>query len=559
MVSEHLQTLPHMPPAVAPDMLGGLNRKRIVLLLRAVVIATAAYLVLAHRAQIELDQIIYVALFAASNIALLVAPQRVFYLPQFGPLLLLADTAFILFGLSITTGLSQDLLLVYFFTIFLTTIGESLGQIAVGAALIGTVYGYWLWASGSAPLQSEAWVRIPFLFLLSIFYAALTEQLKTERRRRQDAEQQSAHLRLLLDLGSVFSETHATREFVHGIGRFIEGTCAGLRCEVRLQGDATDPTAENFPLRAHGQEYGGLYVRVAEGRELTESERWLCQIVSHAAAGALYAAEQSVAAKEVAEIKQQFLSVISHEFRTPLHAILGYLDMIDGAVDSAIDTMTRESLERIRVNSCRLQDLLEQVIGFAEIRAGRRAVQAETVEIPSMVDDLAIVVRELLAGKPVTFAWRIAKEAEVIRTDRRKLQRILACLLGNAAKFTEAGWVNLSVVRDGPGWVEFVVADSGIGIPASELPSVFEDFRQVDGSYTRRYGGLGLGLALASELVEVLGGVLRLDSNLGEGTTVRLRIPDLAAASGSDQQVTAPIAPERAATDDGESVESAAA
>jgi len=108
-------------------------------------------------------------------------------------------------------------------------------------------------------------------------------------------------------------------------------------------------------------------------------------------------------------------------------------------------------------------------------------------------------------------------------------------------------------VRDANGWIEVVISDSGIGIPTSDLPSVFDDFRQLEGSYTRRYGGLGLGLALASELVEVLGGVLHLDSNLGEGTTVRVTLPDLT-ASASNGQRSAP-----ASTPDVDGVESAAA
>ena len=131
-------------------------------------------------------------------------------------------------------GLSQDLLLAYFFTVFLITIGETVGQVAIGSALIAAVYGYWLWISGSASLGSEAWVRLPFFFLVAVFYASLIEQLKRERRRREEAEDENQHLRLLLDLASVFSETHATREFVRGIGRFVEGTCPGLQCRMVL-------------------------------------------------------------------------------------------------------------------------------------------------------------------------------------------------------------------------------------------------------------------------------------------------------------------------------------
>ena len=128
---------------------GGVDRKRVVILLRSVVIATCAYLALAGQ-DVPAGAILAVAVFVLSNIALALAPRRLFYIPHFGPILLLFDTAVILFGISWSHGVSQDLVLAYFFTIFLVTIGETLGQVAIGGALIAAGYGYWLWGSGNA-------------------------------------------------------------------------------------------------------------------------------------------------------------------------------------------------------------------------------------------------------------------------------------------------------------------------------------------------------------------------------------------------------------------------
>src|SRR5579862_338951 len=341
----------------SPAGLAGLERKRVVVLLRSVVIATCAYVVLAGD-HFGAAPVLYVIAFAGSNVALALAPRTLFRTPHFGPCLMLADTAIILFGISWNHGLSQDVLLAYFFTVFLITVGETVGQVAIGSALIAAVYGYWLWISGSASLVSETWVRLPFFFLVAVFYASLIEQLKHERHRREAAESENRHLRFLLDLASVFSETHATREFVRGIGRFVEGTCPGLQCRMVLHDAEVVPErgAASFPMRAHGQEYGAMWVTTAARRELAERERWLCQMVTHAAAGALYAAEQSDAARAAADAKDQFLATISHEFRTPLHAILGYLDVVDTL--PAGDDLLRESIERMRVNACRLQHLL---------------------------------------------------------------------------------------------------------------------------------------------------------------------------------------------------------
>src|SRR5215470_2044753 len=504
----------------------GVDRKRIVILLRSVVIATCAYLVLGGET-LSLGPLLCVAVFAASNVALAFAPRRLFYLPHFGPALLLADTAVILFGMFWSHGLSQDLLLAYFFTVFLITIGGTVGQVAIGSALVAAVYGYWLWISGSASLVSEVWVRLPFFFLVAVFYASLIDQLKRERHRRQEAEDENQHLRFLLDLASVFSETHATREFVRGIGRFVEGTCPGLQCRMVLHDTVaeTGRGGATFPLRAHGQEYGALWVKTAARRALSSRERWLCQMVSHAAAGALYAAEQSDAARAAADAKDQFLATISHEFRTPLHAILGYLDVVDTSLPTDGDDMLRESIERMRVNACRLQHLLEELVSFAEIRSGRRAVRAEAVSLYDLIDELLPITRELVDGKPVSIVCDIDPSIAALRTDRRKLSRALACLLNNAAKFTDAGEIRIAARGCDEGHVEIAITDTGIGIAPHDLAIIFEDFRQVDGSFTRRFGGLGIGLTLARELIALLGGTLDLRSEIGVGTTVSVRLP----------------------------------
>ena len=522
----------------AVDTGSGVDRKRVVVLLRSVVIATCAYLALAGDQGMHWVALLAVAIFALSNVALALAPRQLFYTPHFGPCLLLFDTAVILLGISWSHGVSQDLLLAYFFTVFLVTSGETLGQIAVGGALIAAGYGYWMWVSGNAAVTSEAWVRLPFFFLVAIFYASLIDQLKRERRRRESAESENQHLRFILDLAGVFSETHATREFVRGIGRFVESTCPGLRCHMSLGEPESMPAGRtvSFPLRAHGQSYGALLVETDGGRALSQRERWLCQMVTHATAGALYAAEQSDAARVALDAKDQFLATISHEFRTPLHAILGYLDVVDTTLPADGDGMLHESIERMRVNACRLQHLLEELLSFAEIRSGRRAVRVEAVSLRDMLEELLPLARELCDGKPVTVTWTVDVAADDLRTDRRKLVRALGCLLGNAAKFTDVGEIRVSGRCAGDGAIEIAIADTGIGISPGDLGIIFDDFRQVDGSFTRRFGGLGIGLTLARELLSLLGGELDIESEIGAGTTVTVRLPQSLGEPGQAMQ-----------------------
>lgn len=517
-----------------------LGRKRPVLLLRSVVIATVTYLLVAGG--VSTSEIVLILAYATSNVLLIFAPPRLFEKPEFGPLLVLADSVLILFGFSWNGGFSQDVLLVYFFTVFLVSVGESLGHIAVGSALIALLYGYWLVAVQREPLASQAWARLPFFFLIAIFYGSLTERLKYERRRRNAAERESRDLRALLDLATAFSETHATRQFALSVARFIEEACPGLRCEMILAEEVPNPErmlGTVFELKAHRKSYGWLIARGAGRRDVSPRERWLCQIVAHATAGALYAAEQSDAARVAADLKELFLSTVSHELRTPLHAILGYMEMLDSALaEESEDAHLRLCLERLRRNTCRLQDLIQQVLAFAEIRAGRRALHVEPVSMKELVEDLAPTVVDLIDGKPVTFSWQVAEGVGAIRTDRQRLRQVLACLLSNAAKFTEEGRVLLAI-EGADDQIAMRISDTGIGISASDLKTAFDEFRQLDGSPTRRYGGLGLGLALAKELVMLLGGTMELQSEVGSGTYVEVRLPRVAPAISVHSEVVA--------------------
>jgi signal transduction histidine kinase len=507
------------------DLGSGPDRRRLVLAIRSVVVVTVAYLVIASTPKPTPQQLLFLAAFFASNVALAAAPSGWFCNPRFGPLLLLADTGAIVIGLSWAEGFSQDLLLVYFFTIFLVSIGETLGQIAIGSALVAGMYGYWLWLNSAGTPAAAAWVRLPFFFLVAVFYAYLIQQLKAERQKRREAEQESRQLRLLLDLASAFSESHVTDDFVRGMGRFVESACPGISCNVVADGDLP-PAGNNvavFPLRAHGRGYGALLARSQGRRPVDGRERWICQIVAHTAASALYASEQSTAAKTATAAKEQFLATVSHEFRTPLHALLGYIEIVDGTVGENPDV--RESLERMRINACRLKNLLEELLTFAEVRAGHASVAPEEISLCALVDELAPAAERLLADKNVTVSWQVDSDAEWICSDRRKLEHIVSCLLSNAAKFTERGRIHVMVRAAANDQVEIAVSDTGIGIASTDLAVICDDFRQVDGSMTRRYGGLGVGLALVNEIAAILGGSLSLESELGRGTTARVRLP----------------------------------
>ena len=505
---------------------GGREKKRTVILLRSVVVVSTSYLVLFAQPQVSAPGIAYILTFLLSNVVLALLPFQLFERPNFSAALLLGDTAAVLVGLYHTVGFSQDFLIVYFFTIFLTTAANSIFEIAIGAGLVSALYGYWLWTSSGHGLNSGEWLRLPFFFIIAIFYAYLTEETKRERRRRQEAEEESQYLRFLLSLGDTFSRRIANRELVGQIGSLVEAALPRLTCEVRLDETVTAAgDATLFLLSAHGRTFGSLKVSGKNGTPLSADEERCCRGVAVAAASALYTAEQVTAAQEGSRVKDEFLGVLSHELRTPLHAILGYLDMLGNAVEASSDEFARESVERLRANACRLQDLVEEMLCFTELRAGKRALQLERVELRDLFDQCRVALEDQLAGRPIRFEWDVDHRIVPLQTDRRKLKQMVNGLLNNAAKFTENGFIHLSARLVGDEEVEIAVRDSGVGIDPKDVSLIFEEFRQLDTSLTRRFGGVGLGLSLTQELALTLGGRVAVESESGRGAIFRVRLP----------------------------------
>lgn len=503
---------------------GALDKKRTVVLLRSVVVISTSYLILFDGRPQDALAIGYISALILTNLGLVLAPRRWFEQPGFSAALLIGDTAVVLAGLYLTVGcFSQDFLIIYFFTIFLTTITPELVQIAIGAALISGLYGYWLWLTAGHALNAGEWLRLPFFFIVAIFYAYVTEETKRERYSRQRAEQESERLRFLFHLGGAFSQRRAAAELVEQLGSMVETAFPRLRCGTSLDpGQLQDDAV--FPIESHERSYGALHPVAKDGSELRPNEREFCKVAGLVAAHALYAAEQLGTADETLRLKQEFLDTLSHELRSPLHVILGNTEMLSADLASGADASVRENLDRLRTSAHRLLDSIEEMLCFVDLRAGRTAVRPEHVDLRQLAEDCAMAMDERLAGRPIRYTWYKPDDMHDVQTDGRKLQLIVNALLSNAAKFTEEGFVDLRF-----DWaddaLEIVVRDSGIGIDPKHFGSIFEAFRQIDGSLTRRYHGLGLGLGLARELAAALGGHISVESTPGRGSVFRVKLP----------------------------------
>ena len=242
---------------------------------------------------------------------------------------------------------------------------------------------------------------------------------------------------------------------------------------------------------------------------------------------------QYVALLEARRIKDEFLSNISHELRTPLTSVIGYISLMQEGLAGPITDEQQKTLGQVKSASEQLLGLIGDLLELTTLKRGGLEVIVSGFD-PKEPLQMAISSSH---GRPEGVALKVmeprreqagdgehAPPGRVMWSDKKKIAKILASLLGNAYKFTHAGEVRieLEVLEDR---VIYSVQDTGIGIPPEAQRFVFDEFRQVDGSMTRRYGGSGLGLALARRLARLLGGDIVLVSTPGVGSTFRVEIP----------------------------------
>ncbi len=230
---------------------------------------------------------------------------------------------------------------------------------------------------------------------------------------------------------------------------------------------------------------------------------------------------------QLGRVKDEFLAHTSHELRTPLNSILGFTKLIlDGLCHSRDEE--RELMREVFTSAQHLLDIVNDILDIARIEAGKLMMRPEPVELRSVFDHVLAVVSVQADEKRLRIVDETAGQAlPLVRADANRLRQVLINLLGNAVKFTDQGWITLRAHTDRiPNHVLIEVQDTGIGIPKERQADLFEKFKQVDTTFTRRHGGSGLGLAISRRLVEMMGGRIELESpGRGLGTTVRFSVP----------------------------------
>ncbi|HEX6133288.1 MAG TPA: ATP-binding protein [Longimicrobiales bacterium] len=241
--------------------------------------------------------------------------------------------------------------------------------------------------------------------------------------------------------------------------------------------------------------------------------------------------------REATKAKDQFLAVMSHELRTPINAIMGYSDLLDLGVKGPLNEDQRGMLARVRETSRHLLGLINEVLDLAKIGAGRMDLVLADLEIGGIVERAAQQIQPQAAGKGLTLEVEPPDDQRAItaRADETRLTQIIVNLLSNAVKFTSQGGVTISY-GEVDGYIAIRVSDTGPGIPPDQVERIFEEFYQVEGGLSRASGGTGLGLAIARRFARLMNGDIRVESQVGRGSTFTILLPGAAPPSGDGRE-----------------------
>lgn len=229
-------------------------------------------------------------------------------------------------------------------------------------------------------------------------------------------------------------------------------------------------------------------------------------------------------AQDASRAKDEFMASMSHELRTPLTAIIGYTELLGDEIVGALNATQREQLARIRASGNLLLALVDQILDLARVDSGEHAPRLAEVSAAAVVEQAVMLVTTPLRQKNLALTVKAPPPDVVLVTDPLWLRQILVNLLGNAVKFTESGEIGISASR-ADDLVVFDVWDSGIGIPGKFLDRIYDPFWQAEQRMTRRYGGAGVGLAVAYRLTTLLGGDIAVSSAVGVGSRFTVTLP----------------------------------
>lgn len=257
---------------------------------------------------------------------------------------------------------------------------------------------------------------------------------------------------------------------------------------------------------------------------------------------------QNLQLLEAARLKSQFLATMSHELRTPMNAVIGFSQLLLRQRQNSLAPAQVDMLERILNNGKHLLMLINEILDLSKIEAGRLDLKLESFNLAVLVSSTLEEIRSLADEKHLKLQFHIDLKNPNIVNDSFRLRQILVNLLSNGIKFTDSGIVELQVQEISPERLLIAIKDTGIGIAPDNLEHIFEEFRQVDQSLTKKYQGTGLGLAITKSLIELMKGSITVESQLGYGSTFRIELPRTVVSSAPSYERKTEIPPQQLGT-----------
>jgi signal transduction histidine kinase len=538
-----------------------------------------------------------------TNVALYLVEESLFDSTYFYSPLVVFDTLFVTASLVMSGQVETDFYLAYFLIVILCTIWQDFRGLMVVALLATGLYGYFLFGTSHSN-DPSIYLRLPFLFVISLFYGYFAQVVRAEKSLKEQAEQEAQDMAMIQTLSQSLPSSLDYKQILETLGDKIShvvkaaklyifiveeggnsprGVVFGGEKTEESRGEGVDlqqypivqqclikrshviqhkvapgnpfaptaqeeneardfsfPTAMAVPITFRGEVHGIILLGFnEENRLLSSREIQFCQIVAFAAAIALSNAKKyeelqtearrrQIMAEELAEanrLKSEYLANTSHELRTPIANIMGYADLIATEICGKMTEEQKKAVGRVLDNARALLGFVDNILDYSRITRGESRLFMKPGDVTDLVDQLREELAPLEKKKPYKIRYEVAEDVPLIETDWAKLKSILNNILNNAIKFTAEGEVKLAVVNGHNGEVSFVVSDTGIGIPKELIPRIFEKFRQVDGSSSRHFEGAGLGLTISKNLVELIGGRIEVESNVGKGSTFKVTVP----------------------------------
>ncbi len=434
---------------------------------------------------------------------------------------------------------------------------ESLSTVVVGAAIVSLL---WFAVLGDPP---RAWTWLPPLLALGLSAASLV----LARYRTMAG---AVLLSVTLVVGNSVllwtrPDTPAAYFYVadvFAIGAVlgpIPGIAAGIICTVLIGGATLDPRvalapttamyasvllwlgilltwAAAHPVRAAMVWAWDSYLdALRRSEELRNRQGELNRVLAslNETCYRLEVANQELAraraaAEEARQLKTEFATNISHELRTPLNLIIGFSEILMNASATgdqpSLSPSMRADMDVIYRNALHLSNLIDDVLDLSQVDAGRMGLHKERVCLSTIVTEAVSAISRLYEARGLTLTNEVSDDLPTVFVDRTRIRQVLINLLNNAARFTSNGGATVRARQDGANLV-VEVADTGVGIAPEDLPKVFEEFRQLDGSMRRPHDGSGLGLAICKRFVELHGGAIWAESERGKGTTFAFTLP----------------------------------